>query len=70
MGKKNGAPNASKKAMFKSFKATFRLSPKDKPVLIEELLKEKEFEEDKFSLYADKKPTGEIAAPKSRRPWP
>ena len=29
MGKKNGAPNASKKAMFKSFKAIFKLSQKD-----------------------------------------
>ena len=56
--------------MFKSFRATFKLSPKDNPVFIEELLKEKGFEEDKFSLYADKKPTGEIAAPKSSRPWP
>ena len=69
-GTKNGAPNASNKTILSFSSEIFKLSPKDIPVLINDSLREKEFSEDKLIEYADKKPTGEIAAPRSRRPWP
>ena len=69
-GTKKGAPNASNRAILSFLSEIFKLFPNEIPVLRYEPSKEKELVKDKLPEYADKRPTGEIAAPRSKSPWP